>query len=353
LSGATVSYTEVVWLRGVTRNGKILAGQEWNFAGIEAGVTRIQTAAHGAQGLIDDGQRSLAALSAARGGNAAQSYQAVQLERIASILALLWRHRDNANLQNLFDNLWLSGRGVRSYMTPAGLEHSAIGCEQVAPGDRWANEIPALFCSHLTSHAVWPSDEICELLEQNVAMFREEFAGIDPNQYQVDKRDERSGLTDGCNWTVFPFYDGFGKLQVDNARKCPRIAEFLGSRAGIGSIGCMAFFSIVNPKTHVPRHTSELNTRMRYHLGIEVPERDIHFRIHDQLITWKQDKCIKIDDSYEHEIFQQSDRRRVVFILDLPHPELRPEELEYLGEFKRCSLDRSDLEDVFKKVGPF
>jgi Aspartyl/Asparaginyl beta-hydroxylase len=291
--------------------------------------------------------------SAVWGGNASESYQGVQLKSAASILALLWRHRDNARLQKLFDNLWLSRRRVRSHMTPGGFVHSPISREQVACGDRWANEIPALFCSHLTSRAVWPSDEICELLEQNVAMFREEFAGIDPNQYQVDMRDERSGLTDGRNWTVFPFYDGLGKLQVDNARRCPRIAEFLGSRAGIGSIGCMAFFSIMNPKTHVPRHTSELNTRMRYHLGIEVPERDIHFRIHDRLITWKQDRCIKIDDSYEHEVFQQSDRRRVVFILDLPHPELLPEELEFLEEIMRCSLDRSALEDVFEKVGPF
>jgi hypothetical protein len=227
-----------------------------------------------------------------------------------------------------------------------------LGREQVARGDRWANEIPALFCSHLTSHPVWPSDGICELLEQNVAMFREEFAGIDPDQYQVDTRDERAGLTDGRNWTVFPFYDGFGKLQVNNARQCPRIAEFLGSNAGIGSLGCMAFFSIMNPGTHVPRHTSELNTRMRYHLGIEVPERDIHFRIHDQLIAWKQDRCIKIDDSYEHEVFQQSDRRRVVFILDLPHPELLPEELQFLEEIMRCSRD-SALENVFEKVRPF
>jgi aspartyl/asparaginyl beta-hydroxylase (cupin superfamily) len=72
---------------------------------------------------------------------------------------------------------------------------------------------------------------------------------------------------------------------------------------------------------------------VRYHLGIEVPERDIHLRIHDQRITWTQDRCIKIDDSYEHEVFQQSDRRRVVFVLDVPHPDLRLEEFEFLQEF--------------------
>ena len=286
-------------------------------------------------------------------GSASKSYQALQLRSAASVLALLWRHRDDGRLQNLFDDLWLSRERVRSHMTPGGLVHSPASSAEVARGDRWANEIPALFCAQLTSDAVWPSDEICELLERNVAMFRDEFAGIDPNQYQVDTRDQRSGLTDGRNWTVFPFYDGFGTLQVDNARRCPRIAEFLGDHAGVGSIGCMAFFSIMNPKTHVPPHTSELNTRMRYHLGIEVPERDIQFRVHDQLITWKQDSCIKIDDSCEHEVFQQSDRRRVVFVLDLPHPELRPEELEFLAEFMRSSVARSALEDVFEPVGRY
>jgi hypothetical protein len=310
-------------------------------------------AADTANGLLDERKLSGAALSAVWGSEAPKSRQAVDLGRPASVLALLWRRRDNPVLQNLFDNLWLSRERVRSHVTADGFVHTTSGDEQIPHGDRWANEIPALFCSHLASHAVWPSDEICELLEQNQAMFQEEFAGIDPKRYQVDTRDERSGLTDGRNWTVFPFFDGSGTLQVDNARRCPRIAAFLGSRAGIGNIGCMAFFSIMNPGTHVPPHTSELNTRMRYHLGIEVPEGNIHFRIHDQLVTWSQGRCIKFDDSYEHEVFQQSDRRRVVFVLDLPHPELGPQELEFVEEFMRCALDRSDPEDVFKTVRPF
>jgi ornithine lipid ester-linked acyl 2-hydroxylase len=260
-----------------------------------------------------------------------------QLRSATRILALLSQHQDDARLQNLFDNLWLDRKRFRSHLTPADLVNSPIDGEQVPCGDRWANEIPGIFCSHLTSHAVWPSDEICELLERNVDMFREEFAAIDPNNYQVDARDYMGGLTDGRNWTVFPIYDAFANLQVDNARQCPRITEFLASHAGFGSMSCMAFFSIMNPGTHVPPHSSQLNTRVRYHLGIEVPESDCHIRIHDQTITWKQDKCIKIDDSYEHEVFQQSDRRRVVFVVDMPHPELRPEELEFLEEFMRCT----------------
>jgi Aspartyl/Asparaginyl beta-hydroxylase len=67
----------------------------------------------------------------------------------------------------------------------------------------------------------------------------------------------------------------------------------------------------------------------------------------------EKDRCIKIDDSYEHEVFQQSDRRRVLFILDLPHPEPLPEELDFLQEIMRCSPELSAGEDVFEKVAPF
>jgi Aspartyl/Asparaginyl beta-hydroxylase len=257
-----------------------------------------------------------------------------QLTSAMSIMGLLSRKQNDARLHNLIDNLWLDRRRLRPPMTPEGLATGTSG-GMMSCGDRWANEIPAIFCSHLTGHAVWPRDEMCELLEQNVDMFREEFAGIDPSQYQVDARDHAAGLTDGRNWTVFPFYDGHGNLEADNARKCPRIAEFLSSRAGVGRMSCMAFFSIMDPQTHVPAHTSPLNVRMRYHLGIEVPEGDCYLRIHDQKVAWEQGRCIKIDDSYEHEVFQQSDRRRVVLVVDVPHPELRHEEIEFLQEFLR------------------
>jgi hypothetical protein len=293
-------------------------------------------------------------VSSGSGDNVSPSYQAAQLRSAANILALLLRHRDDVGLQNLFDNLWMSGQRVRSRITPGGLAKTPDGTpERVTRGDRWANEIPALFCSHLASLPVWPADEICELLERNVSMFREEFAAIDPDQYQVDTRDKRGGLTDGRNWTVFPFFDGLGNLQVQNARKCPRIADFLRGLPGVGGIGCMAFFSIMNPKTHVRRHTSQLNTRLRYHLGIEVPEHGIRFRVHDQKLAWTQDRCIKIDDSYEHEVFQRSDRRRVIFVLDLPHPDLLPEELEFLESIMQCSMDSSALRQVFEKASRY
>src|ERR1700761_1966926 len=149
-----------------------------------------------------------------------------QLTSAMSIMGLLQRKQHDVRLHHLMNNLWLDRRRISSPLPP--------GSEQVPCGDRWDNEIPGVFCSHLASQAVWPSDEMCELLERNVDMFREEFAVIDPSQYQVDARDHAAGLTDGHNWTVFPFYDGFGNLQVDNARRCPGIAEFLGGRAGIG-----------------------------------------------------------------------------------------------------------------------
>jgi hypothetical protein len=42
-----------------------------------------------------------------------------------------------------------------------------------------------------------------------------------------------------------------------------------------------------------------------------------------------------------------------LFILDLPHPELLREELDFLQEIMRCSPEHSAGEDVFEKVAPF
>src|SRR5947209_6088892 len=95
------------------------------------------------------------------------------LRRVTSVLGLASRHQDDARLQNLIDNLWLDGQPFRSRMTPGALVNSSFNGGQNPCGDRWANEIPALYCSRLTSHPVWPSDEICELLESNVDLFRE------------------------------------------------------------------------------------------------------------------------------------------------------------------------------------
>ncbi|WP_205874289.1 WXG100 family type VII secretion target [Mycobacterium camsae] len=52
--------------------------QHWNFAGIEVGASEILGYFQMAQGLLEDGKKSLTNLAAAWGGTGSESYQTVQ-----------------------------------------------------------------------------------------------------------------------------------------------------------------------------------------------------------------------------------------------------------------------------------
>ncbi|QUR66520.1 WXG100 family type VII secretion target [Mycobacterium spongiae] len=72
-----------------------MSEMHYNFAAIDAGASAIQSEVLTAQGLLDDGKRSLTALQATWGGSGSESYQAVQ-QRWDSTAAEL-----NAALQSL------------------------------------------------------------------------------------------------------------------------------------------------------------------------------------------------------------------------------------------------------------
>ena len=91
-------------------------------------------------------------------------------------------------------------------------------------------------------------------------------------------------------------------------------------------------FSKLTPSTHIKAHTGSCNVRLRYHLGIDVPEPDlVKIRVGDEKRSWIQDKCIIFDDSFEHEVFHDGSKDRITLIVDLWHPELSSEDIKILS----------------------
>lgn len=43
-------------------------------------------------------------------------------------------------------------------------------------------------------------------------------------------------------------------------------------------------------------------------------------------LRWTEGKCIVFDDSYEHEVWNDSDQDRVVLLINFWHPALPPEQ---------------------------
>ena len=91
--------------------------------------------------------------------------------------------------------------------------------------------------------------------------------------------------------------------------------------------------------THVEPHSGPSNTRLRAHLGLDIPESTnipnfkngdqqpeslTQLRVGNEFLSWKNGEMIVFDDSYDHEVwhFHPSNRSRMVLIVDLWHPEL-------------------------------
>ena len=107
----------------------------------------------------------------------------------------------------------------------------------------------------------------------------------------------------------------------DNCDACPRTTNLVENLPGAAIAGQgQAYFSVMDPGTHVTPHCGPTNAKLRCHLGLVVPDSSV-IRVGDQKIHWRELGCIVFDDSFEHEVWNP-DAERAVLIIDIWHPDL-------------------------------
>ena len=80
-----------------------------------------------------------------------------------------------------------------------------------------------------------------------------------------------------------------------------------------------AYFSLLQPKTHLKAHCGPTNLRLRMHFGLFVPK-GCRIRVHDETRAWNEGECLLFDDSFEHEVWHDGTGDRIVLICDMWHP---------------------------------
>lgn len=122
-------------------------------------------------------------------------------------------------------------------------------------------------------------------------------------------------------WKTF-FLKGVGMDCEENARRCPETMKLLAKIPGCTT----AFFSILSPRKHIPHHRGPWAGVLRLHLGLQVPEpaHMCRIRIGDKFHAWTEGKCIVFDDTYNHEVWNDTDGYRVVLFVDFERPLSRP-----------------------------
>lgn len=134
------------------------------------------------------------------------------------------------------------------------------------------------------------------------------FHQISPDQKRISK---------GNNWKTFAFYV-YGKRVDENCAVCPRTAAVLESLPGMRT----AMFSILAPRYHIEPHKGPTKAVIRAHLGLKVPKdsQNVWIRVDNEILHWEEGKVVLFDDSYEHEVRNDTDETRAVLFIDIDRP---------------------------------
>lgn len=134
------------------------------------------------------------------------------------------------------------------------------------------------------------------------------FHQMSPDQARISK---------GNNWKTFAFYV-YGQRVDENCDLCPKTAAVLDSLPGMQT----AMFSILAPRYHIPAHKGPTRAMVRAQLALKVPadSEKVWIRVHDQILHWEEGKVMLFDDTYDHEVRNDTDETRAVLFIDLERP---------------------------------
>ncbi|MDX2216302.1 MAG: aspartyl/asparaginyl beta-hydroxylase domain-containing protein [Oculatellaceae cyanobacterium bins.114] len=160
-----------------------------------------------------------------------------------------------------------------------------------------------------------------KMLEANWKVIREELDDVMehtdalPNFQDISPRQHR--IANDNRWKTY-FFWAFGFKSKVNCDRCHETTKLLKKIPGLK----VAFFSILAPGKHIPEHYGKHKGLIRYHLGLKVPEprEKCRIRVADQIAHWEEGKSLLFDDTYMHEVWNDTDGYRAVLFLDIARP---------------------------------
>jgi aspartyl/asparaginyl beta-hydroxylase (cupin superfamily) len=163
-------------------------------------------------------------------------------------------------------------------------------------------------------------------IEDNWMVIREEAERLLEDQAELanfqDISKDQIEITDDDRWKTFFLY-GYGFEAKLGVEMCPRTAALMREIPGMTT----AMISILSPRKHILDHRGPYKGVLRYHLGLIVPEdaEACRIRVGDDFRHWEEGKSIIFDDTFNHEVWNDTDETRVVLFVDVLRPLPFPE----------------------------
>jgi aspartyl/asparaginyl beta-hydroxylase (cupin superfamily) len=146
---------------------------------------------------------------------------------------------------------------------------------------------------------------------EKILVYREAIPGfqdVSPDQYRI---------ATGKNWRTFILF-GFKTKMEKNCAQAPFTTKLLEAVPNLQT----AWFSILAPGYHIPAHRGVSKGIVRAHLGLIIPRdaEKCRIRVGDQIKVWRPGEIFVFDDTYEHEVWNDTDEERVILLFDIDRP---------------------------------
>jgi aspartyl/asparaginyl beta-hydroxylase (cupin superfamily) len=115
-------------------------------------------------------------------------------------------------------------------------------------------------------------------------------------------------------WSVFGLWALRNRLH-QNCDLCPITAAAIEAVPGMTTAG----FSCLGPGTKLSPHVGYTKSILRLHLGLIVPE-NCGICVGGETRCWEEGKCLVFDDTTEHSAWNDSDKPRIVLLVDFLRP---------------------------------
>jgi aspartate beta-hydroxylase len=167
----------------------------------------------------------------------------------------------------------------------------------------------------------------------------------------VDAPDIGRQSHDQGDWNVFYLYL-HGMSFEENIAKCPKTVEMI--KKIIPRHYEHAFFSAVNPQTHIVTHHGPTNKKLRLHFPI-TGLTGTRLRVADDIQGFEEGKAKVFDDSFDHEAWHDGDSTRINLIVDFWHPDLTDDEVKFFKSLQNSKLRAekkltAEMKDTFFSV---
>jgi len=211
--------------------------------------------------------------------------------------------------------------------TSWGMESIYFSSPQEVSGD---NSQASVWHCHTLDSKPWyeAQNHIKTQLEQHADEIVSEYRAVEGS---IGTHPDNKDYVKNGKWNGLFISGAKGKIDSDLVDACPTTTRIIRDLPICYNFGFVAYSQLL-PGTHIVAHVGSSNLRIRYHLGIDIPEPDkARIRVGKEWRHWKQNGVIAFDDSYNHEVIHEGDRKRTILIVDVWHPSLSAAEIEVLS----------------------